>query len=230
MVWWHWHLAAELDTSVVCNCKSFIHITFRFNGAVLVNYIINYSARLFPVQNKYLSNPFSLSLSYCMYQGSFFTNPCQHFFNCNMFCPTDILHPSPYPHFKSLQSFYVFFPHSPCLWSIQHDTPCVFIIRFLSFPLRKIHWNTNEDMKLLTQHGECLWWIDPKQFYHWRMRWIHLLWTTLPSYVPLLQKELRLIPVHQGLPQNTPNIIQTTILWHSFKHHIIKKPQQYKMS
>jgi len=94
----------------------------------------------------------------------------------------------------------------------------VFIIRFLSFPLRKIHWNTNEDMKLLTQHGECLWWIDPKQFYHWRMHWIHLLWTTLPSYVPLLQKELRLIPVHQGLPQNTPNIIQTTILWHSFKH------------
>src|SRR6218665_967801 len=38
-----------------------------------------------------------------------------------MFCPADFLHSSPSPHFKSLKSFYIFFPH----WSmfLLHTAP-----------------------------------------------------------------------------------------------------------
>ena len=32
-----------------------------------------------------------------------------------IFCPTDFLRSSPYPHFESPQSFYIFFSHGPCL-------------------------------------------------------------------------------------------------------------------
>jgi len=47
---------------------------------------------------------FILSFSYCVYQGSFFSNHCQHFFVCCMFCPIDLLYYSLRSHFKSLQS------------------------------------------------------------------------------------------------------------------------------
>src|SRR6218665_2375155 len=59
----------------------------------------------------------------CVYEGSFLSNSFQYFFICLMFCPADFLHSSPSPHFKSLKSFYIFFPHCPCFCSIQHHTP-----------------------------------------------------------------------------------------------------------
>ena len=57
--------------------------------------------------------PFPLSLSYCpyQYQGSFFSNPFHHF---AIYRPTDFLHSSPCPHFKSLQPSYVHLSHGPC--------------------------------------------------------------------------------------------------------------------
>src|SRR6218665_133123 len=33
-----------------------------------------------------------LCLFFTVYHGYFFSNPCQHFFICNMLCPTDFLH------------------------------------------------------------------------------------------------------------------------------------------
>src|SRR6218665_1328216 len=37
-----------------------------------------------------VSHPFILPFSYCVYQGSFSSNLCQHFFVCCMFCPVDL--------------------------------------------------------------------------------------------------------------------------------------------
>lgn len=46
--------------------------------------------------------PLSFSLTVCMYE-SFFSNSYKHSFICYMFHSADLLHPFPYPHFKSLQ-------------------------------------------------------------------------------------------------------------------------------
>src|SRR6218665_103550 len=41
----------------------------------------------------------------------------------------DFLHPSPSLHFKSIKSFYTFFPRGSCLCTIQHHTPyrCLYL-------------------------------------------------------------------------------------------------------
>src|SRR6218665_1993606 len=73
----------------------------------------------------------------CVYQGSVFSNDCQHFFVCCMFCPVDFLYYSIRSHFKSLHSFcillftvHVSYPYSTIILHIL-----VFIIRFWRFLL-----------------------------------------------------------------------------------------------
>src|SRR6218665_260522 len=89
-----------------------------------------------------MSDQLLLSGFYCAYEESFLSNRFQYFFMCLMFCPADFLHSSPSPHFKSLKSFYIFFPHCPCFCSIQHHTPyqCLYRIRIFNvlftFPLK----------------------------------------------------------------------------------------------
>src|SRR6218665_2286675 len=61
--------------------------------------------------SSHVSNPSSLSLSYSVYHGLFFPTISKHFFICNMLCPTDFFHSSPYQHFEGLQSFDIFFSY-----------------------------------------------------------------------------------------------------------------------
>src|SRR6218665_1529625 len=79
-----------------------------------------------------------------------------------MFCPTDFLHSSPYPHYEGLQSFYIFFSHGPC-----PDPYCmtfhinVLIIRFLTFlsnfPLRSSPLFENASFPMTVLLSISLW-------------------------------------------------------------------------
>lgn len=77
------------------------------------------------------------ALSYCAYPGSFFSYHFRHFLIRSMRRPVDFIYSSPRrpPHFESLQSLCILFPHGPCLWFIQHHTSytSIFIVRFFRF-------------------------------------------------------------------------------------------------
>jgi len=54
---------------------------------------------------------------------SVFPDSIQNFRVTDFCCPADLLHLSPYPDFKSFDSFHSCFRYCPCLWRIQGHTP-----------------------------------------------------------------------------------------------------------
>jgi hypothetical protein len=53
------------------------------------------------------ANPVSLPFSYLMYDIPLFVNSKQNFFISHIISPTDLLHPSPAPYFKTFQVFLI---------------------------------------------------------------------------------------------------------------------------
>src|SRR6478609_4589402 len=66
-----------------------------------------------------MSNPFLLSVPYCFYQASLFVHGAEYLFIYPFIHPANLSHSSPHPHFKGVQTIYLFFSHGPCLTFIQ---------------------------------------------------------------------------------------------------------------
>src|SRR6218665_1821854 len=82
---------------------------------------------------KPMSEPFPLSLSYCIYQSSFISNHCQYFLICDLFSPAEFSSFPIFPifTFRKPPVFYILFSHNLCLSHTGH-----YIAVFLPFAIK----------------------------------------------------------------------------------------------
>jgi hypothetical protein len=72
-----------------------------------------------------MTNTVSLPLLYCTQDFLFLIDSMQYFFISHTIGPTDLLHPSPTPHFKTFQVFLICFPvsapHESYIRNVAHS-------------------------------------------------------------------------------------------------------------
>ena len=82
-----------------------------------------------------MTNPSSVPSVYCLivFLSSLTLYNSSSFFHT--IGPTDLLHPSPAPHFKKFQEFLIYFPKRPSFSTIQNCAPYVALYWFLPYIL-----------------------------------------------------------------------------------------------
>jgi hypothetical protein len=82
-----------------------------------------------PKQN--VANPLSLPPFFCRYDIPVLLDSKWYFFVFHTIGPSDLLNPSPAPHFKTFQAFLIHFPQCPNFSTLQSYAPNVALYRFL---------------------------------------------------------------------------------------------------
>jgi hypothetical protein len=91
-------------------------LSSRYLYASFCHFFNNVFQKIVPTQD--VTNAVSVPSFYCLYDIPLLDS-MQYFLISHMIGPTDLLHPSPAPHYKTFQVFLIYFPKCPSFSTIQ---------------------------------------------------------------------------------------------------------------